>query len=220
MTSRIDYDGPELHRDTVAPTPLHQSLRWFREAVARQEQYGDIVEPGALQVATVGADGMPSIRTVLLRFFDEQGPGFVSHLGSRKADDLEQNAQIAGSLIWLPLFRAIHFRGVAERIDDEQVDAYWNSRPYGSRISAHVSEQSRPVASRAELEARFDEVRARYPEGSEIPRPEHFVAWRIRPREVEFWSGRTNRLHDRLLFTNPSDLTLADPGWKVTRLQP
>lgn len=218
--NRLDYEGPELHKETIAPTPLHQTLRWFKDAVRRQEDYGDIIEPGALSVATCGADGMPSQRVVLMRFFDELGPGFVSHLGSRKANDLEANPKISASLTWLPLFRAIHFRGTVERIADELVDEYWHSRPYQSQISAVASEQSRPVASRAELEARFAAAREQYPDGSIIPRPEGFVGYRVRPTEVEFWSGRTNRFHDRLLFSQPGHLTLGDPGWRVTRLMP
>lgn len=218
--NRLDYDGPELHKETIAPTPLHQTLRWFKDAVRRQEDYGDIVEPGALSIATCGADGMPSQRVVLMRFFDELGPGFVSHLGSRKANDLEANAKISASLTWLPMFRVIHFRGTAERIEDELVARYWESRPYQSKISAVASDQSRPISSRAELEARFGAAQAEFPEGTEIPKPEHFVGWRIRPTEMEFWSGRTNRFHDRLLFSQPGQLTLRDPGWRVTRLMP
>lgn len=220
MTTRQSYDGPHLHRESIAPTPLHQTFRWFREAIKRQQDRGDVVEPGALSIATVGADGTPSQRVVLMRFLDENGPGFTSQLSSRKAVDLAGNPTISGSLTWLPLYRAIHFRGTAERIEDERVRDYWESRPREAKLSALSSRQSEPIASRAELDARHQAIVEQYAGRDDIPMPEDFVGWRIRPTEVEFWSGRTNRLHDRLLFSQPGHLTMGDPGWKVTRLQP
>lgn len=217
---RLDYDGEELDEKHLPPTPLHLVLRWYKEAVNRHDEYEDLLEPSALWLATTDANGQPSLRTVLLRFLDQEGPGFVSRLGSRKADDVETNPQVAASLVWLPLFKQIHFRGIIERIDDGTLEEYWNTRPYGARITSIAMDQSRPIADRSALEARHHAAMDQYPVGSDVPRPADFAGWRIRCQEIEFWSGRDNRLHDRLLFTNRGGFNLGDPGWKVTRLMP
>lgn len=216
---RLDYEGPALIEGELAPTPLHTVTRWFHDAIERQQECGDIVEPGALFVSTVSPDGMPSVRTVLMRFLDERGPGFVTHSTSAKCADLAANPKVSAALVWLPLFRQIRFSGLAERIDDAEIVEYWNTRPRGAQLAAAAVRQSEPVASRAELEDMFAAAEREYGDG-EIPMPETFVGYRIRCTAVELWSGRNHRLHDRLLYTNPSDLALGDPGWKVTRLQP
>lgn len=217
---RMDIAGAELDESTLPPTPLHLVLRWFKEAVARHDEYEDLVEPSALWLATADGSGRPSLRTVLMRFLDEDGPGFVSRLGSLKANDLEANPQVAASLIWFPLYKQIHFRGTVERIDQATMTEFWNSRPYGPRLTSYAMELSRPIESRQALEERWHAAAEQYPEGSQIPISPDFAGWRIRCTEIEFWSGRDDRLHDRLLFSHNGDLNLGDPGWHVTRLMP
>lgn len=217
---RFDYEGPALDEAHLPPTPYHTINHWCGDAIARAREVGDIKEPGALQLATADASGQPSVRTVLLRFLDERGPGFVTHSTSAKCADIAANPKLAASLVWMPLFRQIRFSGVAERIDDAEIEEYWHTRPRGAQLAAIAVRQGEPVASRQEMEARYDEVAARYPEDEPVPMPDTFTGFRIRCRSVELWSGRAHRLHDRIVYTNPADLSLADPGWHVTRLQP
>jgi len=217
---RLDYTGEGLSEDAVTATPWRQARAWVDEAVSRHEARGDVTEPTMFTVATVSAEGMPSIRPVLMRIFDERGPGFYSHLGSRKAIDLAANSQIAASFIWPALFRCIHFRGVAHRAGHDEVAAYWSARPYGAQISAVASHQSRPIADRAALEAEFASAAGRFPQGEPVPLPDDFVGWRIECREVEFWEGRSDRLHDRIAFVRTAPGTLDDPVWRRVRLQP
>ncbi|TFJ95196.1 ribose-phosphate pyrophosphokinase [Platysternon megacephalum] len=118
------------------------------------------------------------------------------------------------------MYRTIRFQGVAERVDDLEVIDAWQQRTWEAQISAVASEQSRPISGREEFDSRLEAARLSYPRGSEVPMPESFAGWRIRCSSVEFWSGRADRSHDRLMFTNPSDLELDNPGWHVTRLMP
>ena len=221
---RTDYDSEGIDEATVAATPWQQTRAWVAEAVAAADVTPGFAEPTAVSVATVDADGMPNVRVVLARFLDDRGPGFVSSLHSAKADELAANRGIALAYTWPGLFRAIRFRGVAEPIGDEELLAYWRTRPYGSQIAACASLQSHPVESRDALEAAFAEWAARYPDtGAEdaVPMPADFCGWRVRAHEVEFWAGRRSRLHDRIVFTRIGDGTLDDAAsWVVTRRQP
>ncbi len=159
-----------------------------------------------------------------MRFLDGRGPGFVSSSDSTKGVELAANPVLATSLTWPGLYRAIRFRGSAERIAADEVGAYWATRPWGSRISAWASKQSAPVASRAELEAASDRYAARWPDRGrpdDVPVPEDWAGWRVVPDEVEFWAGRRDRLHDRLVFVRTGPGGLDDPAaWRVVRRQP
>ncbi len=223
-TERIDYTGEGLSESELAATPWLQASRWVDDAVARSHALGDTPEPLALSVATVDADGHPDVRTVLMRFFDEHGPGFVTCLTSTKGRQLATNPAVAASLTWPAMFRAIRFRGVVEELTREEVTAYFGERPWGSRISAWTSRQSEPVDSRAELEAAYERYAARWPDhGSpdDVPVPDFWGGYRIDCASVEFWGGRRNRLHDRLRFVRVAEGSLADPdAWRVGRLQP
>ena len=178
----------------------------------------------ALSVATVDVDGAPNVRTVLMRFFDERGPGFVTNLKSAKGIELGSNPRIAAALTWPAIYRAIRFRGVAELISRAEIQDYFETRPYGSRLSAWASEQSRPATGREELESRWHEALTRYPDRGQrgdVPVPDFWGGYRVRCDEVEFWAGRLNRLHDRLVFTRTGEGDLADAGsWRLSRRQP
>jgi pyridoxamine 5'-phosphate oxidase len=166
-------------------------------------------------VSTADAEGRPSVRTVLLKGFDEHGFVFYTNHGSRKGVELDTNPRVALLFPWHPLARQVIVEGVAERVGRDETAAYFRSRPHGSRLGAWASEQSRPIGSREELEQRYADLAARYPDGAEVPVPPFWGGYRVTPATVEFWQGRENRLHDRLRYEP------APPGgWRVRRLQP
>lgn len=220
----MDYTGTGLSEDEVAPTPWQQARIWVGEAVERSRAQPDVPEPYALSVATVDADGLPNVRTVLMRYFDERGPGFLTNTTSTKGVELAATSAIAASLTWPAMFRAIRFRGYAVLLGREEVAAYFASRPWASRISAWASRQSQPVSSRAELEEAYEAYAVRWPDRGnpdDVPLPDFWGGYRIICDEVEFWGGRTNRLHDRLVFTRTrdGDLDTAE-AWTLSRRQP
>ncbi|PJJ77935.1 pyridoxamine 5'-phosphate oxidase [Sediminihabitans luteus] len=221
---RTDYTGDGLDEADLLPTPLAQVRAWVAAAQARQAAQGDVPEPTALSVATVDAAGAPDVRTVLMRFLDARGPGFVTDLRSAKGREIGGNAAVAASLTWPSMFRAVRFRGSAVEIGRGEVAEYFAGRPWGSRISAWASHQSAPTASRAELEAAYAAVAARHPDtGSpdDVPLPDHWGGWRITCTEVELWAGRRNRLHDRIVLTRVGEGGLDDAdAWSVGRRQP
>jgi pyridoxamine 5'-phosphate oxidase len=221
---RVDYTGDGLTESQVAASPFAQARAWIDEAVAASHDRDDVPEPTALSVATVDASGTPNVRTVLMRFFDARGPGFVTNLESAKGVEIAANPRIAAALTWPALYRAIRFRGTARLIGRDEVEAYFDSRPYGSRLSAWASDQSRPARDRAALEATWQEALARFPEtggDAEVPVPPFWGGWRIECDEVEFWAGRRNRLHDRIVFTRTGAADLADASsWTMSRRQP
>ena len=222
--ARVDYTGEGLGEDQLEPTAYRQICRWVEEANARAAVSADVPEPMAISVATVDAEGCPNVRTVLMRFLDERGPGFVTCQTSAKGQELAANPQIAAALTWPAMFRAIRFRGRVELIERAEVESYFDSRPYGSRISAWTSRQSEPIGSRAELEAEYERRLAEFPEraaAGEVPVPPFWGGYRIVPDEVEFWGGRRSRLHDRIVFTRVAAGSLDDAGaWRIHRRQP
>lgn len=223
--SRGAEQPPEgLYESEVLASPYLQVRAWVDDAVGLARQRPDIPEPLAMSVATVDGDGAPNVRTVLMRFLDERGPGFVTNLESAKSRELRALPRVAAGLTWPSIFRAIRFRGRAELIERSDIGTYFASRPYGSRLSAWASEQSRPIADREALERRWSEVLARFPETGEpgdVPLPGFWGGWRVVPDEVEFWAGRSDRLHDRIVFTRSGAGNLADPGsWTRWRRQP
>lgn len=221
---RIDYTGEGLSEDELLETPYAQVRAWVDAAVRRSEEAADVVEPLAAAVATVDRQGRPNVRTVLLRFLDERGPGFVTALTSTKSRELTGNEHVAAGLTWAAMYRAVRFRGRAVQLGRDEVEGYWRSRPWGSRISAWASEQSQPVASRAELEAAYRARAAEFPDhGSpdDVPLPDFWGGFRIVCDEVELWAGRRDRLHDRLVWTRVGEGDLGDAGsWEVSRRQP
>lgn len=216
----VDYAGEGLVEGEVPGAPFALVTSWVDSARARQVERGDVPEPLSFAVATVDAEGHPDVRTVLMRFLDPLGPGFVTSLESAKSRQLEAAPFVAATLTWPSMFRALRFRGRAERIDDAHLDAYFAGRPRGSQLSAWVSRQSQPIEGREPLERAWTEVEARY-EGLDVPRPADWGGWRIAVDELEAWAGRSNRLHDRFRWTRVADGGLDDPAaWQVERLQP
>jgi pyridoxamine 5'-phosphate oxidase len=183
---------------------------WFAEAEAAEPGL-----PDAAALATVSAEGRPSNRVVLVKRVTAEGFEFFTNYESRKGDDLAANPAAALAYHWKSLGRSVRVEGDAHRLPSEASDAYWYSRPRGSRISARVSEQSRAVESRADLESRTRAEEARIGEG-EVERPPHWGGYRLVPLRIEFWTHRENRLHDRVEFTREA----ADGEWRTRLLQP
>jgi pyridoxamine 5'-phosphate oxidase len=205
---REEYTRTGLAEADVAPDPVVQFRTWFRDALA-----ADLHEPNAMILATATADGKPSARTVLVKGYDERGFVFYTNFEGRKARELETNPQCALLFYWGELERQVRIEGRASRVSGEESDAYFMSRPRGSRLGAWASEQSRPVQGRSVLEERVRALEAEY-EGREIPRPPFWGGYRVEPHTIEFWQGRENRLHDRLVYLRN------EGGWKIVRLQP
>ena len=188
--------------------PIARFQEWFAQAVD-----AGLAEPTATALATVDARGRPSVRMLLLKGVDERGFVYVTNLESRKAREMAANPSVALCFHWQPLELQVRVEGEVTGVSDEEADAYFASRPRGSQIGAWASLQSRPLASREELEARIVEAEMRFGDGP-IPRPAFWSGFRVVPRRIEFWSGRVARLHDREVFTRDGD------GWRVERLYP
>lgn len=208
-----DYGAEVLDEQHVASDPLIQFDRWLAEADAR-----GVYEPNAMVLGTVDADGTPSSRTVLLRGVDDRGFVFYTDRESRKGRAIAAHPVATLLFPWYSIHRQVIVTGDVSLVDDEESDAYWATRPYGSRISASVSHQSQPIGSRAELEDGVAALEAQYAGVDEVRRPERWGGYRVRPWRVEFWQGRTSRLHDRLVFTREREADAS--GWRLERLQP
>ncbi|GAA2365999.1 pyridoxamine 5'-phosphate oxidase [Nonomuraea africana] len=204
---RRTYEGKPLLETDVAADPITQFTRWFQEAVE-----AGLPEPNAMVVATASAGGRPSARTVLLKGYDQHGFVFFTNYESRKGRDLAENARASLLFPWHPIRRQVRVEGGVVRLSHEESAAYFNSRPYGSRIAAWASRQSAVVRSREELDARYAELAARWPENP--PVPDFWGGFRVLPTEVEFWQGQLERMHDRLRYRR------VHPGWVLERLAP
>ncbi len=221
---RTDYVGEGISEADIAPTPWRQARLWVDDAVARAQVHDDVPEPYAISVATVDAAGRPNVRTVLMRFFDERGPGFVTGTESTKGLEIAATGGIAAALTWPAMYRAIRFRGVAEQLSRDEVAGYFGSRPWASRISAWASRQSQPIEGRQGLEDAYARYAAEFPDRgnpTDVPVPDFWGGYRVVCDEVEFWGGRRNRLHDRLVFSRVAPGSLDDASaWALSRRQP
>ena len=220
LSRHTDYGSVPLDEGQVASDPLVQFREWLEAA----ESEG-IYEPNAMVVATIDPDGNPSSRTALLKGLDDTGFEFVTNYDSRKGLALLSNPRVTLLFPWYSLQRQVIVYGTAARVTAAASDAYFDSRPHASRLAALASDQSRPVDSRSTLEQRMRDLEAAYPEGSAIPRPSGWGAFRVTPARIEFWQGRSSRLHDRLLFTREpaaagSGMGSGTASWTLTRLQP
>ena len=204
---RISYERGSLDEAQAASEPLRQFEAWFAEAVG-----SGVLEPNAMTLATVGADGRPSTRIVLLKGFDAAGVVFYTNYRSRKARELDADPNAALQFHWPELQRVVRIEGRAERTTPEESDAYYASRPVDSRIGAWASPQSEVIANRGVLVANAAKTSARY--GLHPPRPPHWGGFRVVPEAWEFWQGRKSRLHDRLRYR------LDDGRWVRERLAP
>lgn len=190
--------------------PIAAFDAWLTEAAASEPN-----DPNAMALSTVSADGMPNVRMVLLKGHDARGFVFYTNLESQKGHELADNAKAALCFHWKSLHRQVRVQGPVSVVADEEADAYYNSRGRQSRIGAWASAQSRPLADRAELEAAYAAMDAKYPDDN-IPRPPHWSGRRITPLRIEFWQNGDHRLHDRLIFKRAS----ADAAWDIERLYP
>ncbi|MET9698828.1 pyridoxamine 5'-phosphate oxidase [Streptomyces sp. NPDC006529] len=206
---RMHYRSEILAEDALAADPMEQFGQWFRQAADAR-----LFEPNAMVLSTATPDGRPSSRTVLLKQFDNRGFVFFTNYGSRKGTELAANPSAALLFPWHPIARQVLVTGSTVRIGRDETAAYFRSRPHGSQLGAWASEQSRVISSRAELDRRYEELARRYPEGEQVPVPPEWGGIRVVPREVEFWQGHANRLHDRLKYV------LDGEKWRVERLCP
>jgi pyridoxamine 5'-phosphate oxidase len=192
----------------MTDSPLDRFRDWFREA----EQAG-VEVPEVMTLATADAEGTPSARMVLLKSADDDGFVFYSGYASRKGGEIDENPRAALVFYWRPLRKQVRVEGRVERVSEAESAAYFATRPRGSQIAAWASQQSRPLASREELERRYAELEREY-EGVDVPRPPHWGGYRLRPEAIEFWQHRENRLHDRIRYTR------AREGWRRELLSP
>ena len=205
---RREYEAQGLVEGEMAADPYTQFDEWFSAVVS-----AGIDEPNAFVLSTAAADGRPSGRAVLMKGFNDRGVVFYTGLGSRKSVEIEANPWAAATFVWTPLHRQVRFEGPVTAVEGDLADAYFATRPRGSQIAAHASQQSTPIDSREELNRRFATLDAEFGEG-EVPRPESWGGWRVSPDSVEFWQGQPNRFHDRVRYSR------VGPDWVKQRLAP
>ncbi len=206
---RRDYRNAGLEPQDLAADPVTQFRHWLADAVT-----AGLDEPNAMVLATVGEDGLPHQRTVLLKAVDQRGFVFFTNYGSRKGRDIAVNPAVSLLFPWHPLGRQVIVGGTAQRVGPQENAEYFHSRPWGAQIGAWASRQSTVIAGRSVLDERVAELRRRYPEGAQLPTPDFWGGFRVRAATVEFWQGRADRLHDRLRYRWDGG------GWVVERLSP
>ncbi|MBT6106386.1 pyridoxamine 5'-phosphate oxidase [Porticoccaceae bacterium] len=206
--NRREYDYGKLSRESLADDPFAQFTLWMNQAIEAQIQ-----DPTAMSVATVSPEGKPWQRMVLLKGFDEQGFVFYTNLGSRKAKEIEANAQVSLHFPWLQLDRQVIVGGRAERLSAVEVMKYFISRPKESQLAAWASKQSSRISTRQVLETQFAQIKEKFAKG-DIPLPDFWGGFRVVPEEIEFWQGGESRLHDRFSYNRDGD------DWQIDRLSP
>lgn len=206
---RQEYTTKGLDRPDLDDNPIKQFELWFNQAMDAK-----LIEPNAMSLATVGVDMMPSIRTVLLKLYDQNGFIFFSNYKSKKAEQIEENPKAALLFPWLGLERQVKVEGTIEKISKTESLKYFLSRPKGSQIGAWVSHQSEIISSRSLLEAKFDEIKNKFVKG-EVPFPSFWGGYIVKPTVIEFWQGGKDRLHDRFEYR-----LCEDGKWEINRLAP
>ncbi len=205
---RKEYAAHGIDRHELLDDPLAQFKAWFEQA-----KTAGVIEPNAMVLSTLGFDSFPSSRAVLLKAADERGFSFFTNYDSKKGEEIAANPRVTLLFPWFSLERQIHISGRVIRTSEEESLAYFARRPYGSQLGALVSNQSAVIPDRAHLETRLATLKAQHPQGA-VPKPASWGGYRIIPESFEFWQGRTNRLHDRFLYTRGAK------GWTITRLAP
>ncbi|WP_119393979.1 pyridoxamine 5'-phosphate oxidase [Salinibius halmophilus] len=206
---RREYTQAGLNREDLADHPIDQFEQWLRMAVDANLNS----DPTAMTLATVNNDGQPSQRVVLLKELDDEGFTFYTNFGSRKAQDMANNSKVSLHFGWLQLERQVIVYGEAEKLSMKQISKYFMSRPTSSRLGAWASHQSQKIGSRKLLEQAFEQAKRKFADG-EIPVPDFWGGYKVKPTAIEFWQGRESRLHDRFMYR------LVDGTWQVDRLQP
>jgi len=207
--SRYEHIGKGLRRSDLDPNPIKQFANWFTTAIET-----GIRDVNAMSLATAGQDAKPSVRIVLLKSFDEDGFVFFTNYESEKGKQLEANPYAALGFYWIELDRQIRISGKVDKTSRKESQTYFHSRPVGSQLSAWASRQSAVLDGRRVLDARMEEMNERFA-GKRVPLPPHWGGYRLKPDNMEFWQGRSNRLHDRFRYTRQSD-----GSWLIERLAP
>ena len=207
---RKTYEKSELTEASIKENPLEQFQKWFYEVEASE----GVDEPNAMTISTIGLDGFPKSRVVLMKKFTFEGFIFYSNYQSEKGRAIAANPSGCLSFFWPNMERQVIIKGTAEKIAENLSDGYFESRPHGSKLGAIVSDQSKVVPSREYLEDKLKQLEQKY-ESKEVPRPEHWGGYLVRPISMEFWQGRPNRLHDRIRYSLQEDF-----DWKIERLAP
>lgn len=206
---RENYTRAGLSRSDLHDHPVDQFTLWFRQA-----QEARLPEPNAMSIATATASGVPSLRTVLLKYFDRSGFVFFTNYSSTKSQEISENPHVALMFPWITLERQVIVKGQAEKISKTESLKYFASRPHGSQLGAWVSQQSSVITGRKILELKLDEMKRKFKEGK-VPLPDFWGGYRVIPETVEFWQGRPNRLHDRFQYSRTDD-----GNWVAERLAP
>lgn len=204
---RAEYESEGLIAADLSDEPFSEFHIWLSGVIAV-----GFPEPNSFVLATVSREGEPSARAVLMKEFSSDGIVFYTNMDSRKSRDLKANPRAAATFVWIPLHRQVRFEGQVEKVESDLADAYFATRPRGAQIAAHASKQSQ-VVTKEKLETTFAQLSSEFGDDA-IPRPEHWGGWRLIPDSVEFWQGRPNRFHDRILYR------LEDDGWIKERLSP
>ena len=207
---RKSYEKSELTETSIRENPMEQFQKWFHEVEASE----GVDEPNAMTVSTIGLDGFPKSRVVLMKKFTFEGFIFYTNYRSEKGKAIAANPSVCLSFFWPNMERQVIIKGKAEKIAENLSDGYFESRPKGSQLGAVVSDQSQVAPSREHLEGKLKELEQEY-EGKEVPRPDYWGGFLVRPVSIEFWQGRPNRLHDRIRYTLDEDF-----DWKIERLAP
>ena len=209
-----DYGQEALDETHLLADPMEQFKTWLIEAEA-----AGLYEPNAFVLSTVGADNQSRSRTVLLKGVDNRGFFFATNYLSRKGEALAKNPSASAVFGWYSMYRQVLIQGVVERVEASESDDYFGSRPHDSQVAAWSSHQSQPIQNRAALDGQFDKALAKF-EGLEVPRPDYWGGYRVIPTRIEFWKGRSNRMHDRIEFFRDIAVDGLPGEWQVQRLQP
>lgn len=205
---RSDYSSRSLSEAEVEFEPLKQFDKWFHEAIE-----ANVIEPNAMTLATANKEGMPSARVVLLKGYDDEGITFFTNYGSDKGSDIGENPQVGLNFFWPELERQVRMNGSIEKLSKEESEKYFHTRPRESQIGAMASAQSSHLRTRKELEDRVEELTKEF-EGKEIPKPDYWGGYKVKPVSIEFWQGRPSRLHDRIRYR------LLGHQWLIERISP